>query len=632
MIARAVLISCVIAASTAAADPQHHWSSRFQFVDVDAIAADAAGNSVIAGHCYRWANLGGGPLGADGIVAAKFDPFGALLWSRLCLVDRNWTNQQVRSVAIDAQGNVVMVGRFTGTIDFGGGPLNSMATDIFVAKWDTDGNHMWSKRFGVTNSNNFAEDVAFDPAGNVIFIGNFSRAINFGGPGMVSMGGQDAFLAKLDPAGNHLWSQHLAGRLYQFGHCVAVDGNGSIFAGGTYQQEIYIGTGMLLSGGEDMFLARFDADGAVLDRRSYGDQSAQPFTSMAVDAAGNLFATGSFIGWINFDGVVFNSAPNDTDSYVVSFDSTLARRWGVHIGGTREQYVRAIAIDPAGNAGIIGSFKGPIDLGGTTHTGVGQRDVFLARLDANGAFTWAQTYGDYGDDIARGLAIDAEGNLLLTGVFRGTLDFGGGALRGGAQWNTFLARLGEGSIEPVLDIALSPRARAIEARWNVSSRRPIDRVMILRDVVSRTEPTIVFVGPLAPGEQSYVDRDVVAGETYRYEVIAVGPRDSQYRSSPATATVPVFADYLAQNAPNPFLARASITYSLGGGRTDVALVIYDVTGAQVRRIPQGSRDTGEYVVEWNGRDDAGREVSSGVYFYRLDGVSGVGPRKMVLLK
>jgi flagellar hook assembly protein FlgD len=52
----------------------------------------------------------------------------------------------------------------------------------------------------------------------------------------------------------------------------------------------------------------------------------------------------------------------------------------------------------------------------------------------------------------------------------------------------------------------------------------------------------------------------------------------------------------------------------------------------VRRIDQGSQDPGEYAAEWDGRDEAGRVVASGVYFYRLEGVTGVTPRKTVLLK
>jgi flagellar hook assembly protein FlgD len=98
-----------------------------------------------------------------------------------------------------------------------------------------------------------------------------------------------------------------------------------------------------------------------------------------------------------------------------------------------------------------------------------------------------------------------------------------------------------------------------------------------------------------------------------------------------SATVPVFSNVLGQNAPNPFNPTTSIVYSLSD-RAEVAVSIYDVAGVRVRRIDQGVRDAGEYAVEWDGRDDAGIVVGTGVYFYRLDGVSGVAPKKMVLLK
>ena len=67
-------------------------------------------------------------------------------------------------------------------------------------------------------------------------------------------------------------------------------------------------------------------------------------------------------------------------------------------------------------------------------------------------------------------------------------------------------------------------------------------------------------------------------------------------------------------------------------RANVAVEIYDVSGVRIRRIDQGVRDAGEYAVEWDGRDNAGNVVGTGVYFYRLEGVAGVAPRKMVLVK
>jgi len=108
------------------------------------------------------------------------------------------------------------------------------------------------------------------------------------------------------------------------------------------------------------------------------------------------------------------------------------------------------------------------------------------------------------------------------------------------------------------------------------------------------------------------------------------PEGTEFRSS-ATVTMPVFANSLEQNAPNPFVPTTSIAYSLSE-RASIVVSIFDVAGALVRRIEQGARDPGEYAIEWDGRDDLGHRVGSGVYFYRLEGIAGVAPRKMVLLK
>jgi plastocyanin len=88
---------------------------------------------------------------------------------------------------------------------------------------------------------------------------------------------------------------------------------------------------------------------------------------------------------------------------------------------------------------------------------------------------------------------------------------------------------------------------------------------------------------------------------------------------------------LGQNYPNPFNPSTTIEYSLPT-RTHAALSIFDSEGALVVRLDQGIRDAGPHHAEWNGRDRAGKPVGSGVYFYRLDGVTNVAPRKMVLLK
>ncbi|HXV13639.1 MAG TPA: FlgD immunoglobulin-like domain containing protein, partial [Candidatus Krumholzibacteria bacterium] len=252
------------------------------------------------------------------------------------------------------------------------------------------------------------------------------------------------------------------------------------------------------------------------------------------------------------------------------------------------------------------------------------------RFDPSGQVLWGERFGDAGADDAVGIGVDAAGDLVLTGRFAGAIDFGGAPLYGSSS-NVYLAKLGEGSMEPILSITVLPRAGAIEAQWDISSRWTLERFFVLRDNSSRTEPKIVAAGTLGPSSGVLMDRDVAPGETYRYELVVTTPTGVQFRSPVVTTTVPVYTTQLSQNFPNPFNPRTSISYVLAA-RADVALVIFDVSGTLVRRIDQGPREAGEYVVEWDGRDDAGNAVGSGVYFYRLEGISGVAPRKMVLLK
>jgi plastocyanin len=101
--------------------------------------------------------------------------------------------------------------------------------------------------------------------------------------------------------------------------------------------------------------------------------------------------------------------------------------------------------------------------------------------------------------------------------------------------------------------------------------------------------------------------------------------------APTPVELPTPVATLGQNFPNPFNPKTTIEYSLPT-RSRAVLAIYDSEGSLVMRMDQGVRDAGTHRIEWDGRDASGAAVGSGVYFYRLEGVAGVMPRKMVLLK
>ena len=91
------------------------------------------------------------------------------------------------------------------------------------------------------------------------------------------------------------------------------------------------------------------------------------------------------------------------------------------------------------------------------------------------------------------------------------------------------------------------------------------------------------------------------------------------------------AFWLAQNFPNPFNPRTTIAFHLqNSGET--SLKIYDINGREIRTLLRGNHAAGEHRVVWDGRNDGGNFVASGVYFYELKTEGQVSLRKMTLLR
>jgi hypothetical protein len=113
------------------------------------------------------------------------------------------------------------------------------------------------------------------------------------------------------------------------------------------------------------------------------------------------------------------------------------------------------------------------------------------------------------------------------------------------------------------------------------------------------------------------------------EIITLGELDNS-----ATGRIALPKAYsLAQNSPNPFNPSTTISYSVPEGNTDhVSLSVYDLRGRLIRTLVDQVREAGNYSVFWDGTDRFGRQVSSGVYFYRIRAGEFTQSRKMVLLK
>ncbi|WP_437950216.1 hypothetical protein WME98_04885 [Sorangium sp. So ce296] len=319
------------------ADGEHVWSARSgagSYVVWDSIDVDAAGNVVVAVSFTGQISLCGRSLTSatvDDSYVAKFDPAGHCLWVK------QLGATETHDVALDATGNVALAGSFgygdMKTIDLGGGPLTSAGReDVFVAKLDAAGAHLWSKRFG-DEALQRAYGVAVDGSGAVVIGGTFLGSVDFGGGALVSAGGFDflepgsvtwggnMFVTRFGPAGELLWAKRFGEYGPQTALDVAANVGGDIAITGLLYGDVDLGTGLMDCTYGDAFAAKLDATGTVRWAKHTGDRGRQYGQSTAIDATGSVFAAGPFLGTIDFGTGPLVNAPSEpsSDSFLVKF-------------------------------------------------------------------------------------------------------------------------------------------------------------------------------------------------------------------------------------------------------------------------------------------------------------------------
>jgi len=153
--------------------------------------------------------------------------------------------------------------------------------------------------------------------------------------------------------------------------------------------------------------------------------------NIKVDAAGNVYTTGYFGGVADFDPgpATFYLTPNGgaDAAYVSKLDINGNFLWAAQLGGSIVNYNYSVDVDGSGNVYSVGYFAGTVDFdpgpGVFNLTAIGQYDVSVSKLDANGNFVWAKNIGGANSDLAFSVLIDQSNNVCITGNFIGVVDF-----------------------------------------------------------------------------------------------------------------------------------------------------------------------------------------------------------------
>lgn len=316
------------------------------------------------------------------------------------------------SVAIDSRGNVLVGGMFAGTVDFGSGPRtppgmpNVNFWSPYVAKYSPDGALVWVLTFqGFTlNQDGRGVRLAVTPDDGVVLSGAYHGALDLGkGPLPFDGDSFDLFLAKFDRDGTPLWSRGFPAPAYQGPSDVVADSQGSIWLTGVFKGSVDLGTGPLVqrpsAHGGDFFVAKFGADGQTLLATRFGGDGDDSSYGLGLAPDDGVVVVGGFSAELDLGAAGKLTAADGFayDGFVLRLGPTGEVRWGKSIGGDANRKVAtAAAFDHQGEVLVSGVFAGSLSSLGEpalVSSGPGM-ESFAVKLSGEGEPRWKVGLGD----------------------------------------------------------------------------------------------------------------------------------------------------------------------------------------------------------------------------------------------
>jgi len=510
-----------------------------------------------------------------------------------------------RAISADRYGNCFVTGLFKELAYFDGQELTSSGgDDIFIAKYNANGELVWVRKAGGPNAD-YGLGITTDGDGNCFVTGSFFGEIRCGSLTIQSNGALDIFIAKYDSMGNLEWAKGAGGDGYDRGFSIAVDDAGNPVLTGFFNSTAHFDHIDLVSEGQtDIFVAKYDAQGRVVWARRAGGSESDEGYGIAVDESNGCTVTGYFRRAASFENILLNSEGAE-DIFIAKYDATGRLKWIRQAGGRSSDIANDIDLDCMGNSFITGSFGGSAAFGTTQLSSDGGGDIFVAKYDYFGNVVWAKNAGGPNDDVGRGIAADGFGGCVTTGEFVFDARFDTISLVSNGQRDVYIARYDRGG-----DVLWVKGAGGASSDVGDSiSRNPWHHYFITGHYV----------------DTSYFDSFMLQSEEYA-DIFIAKLIDSTYVADDLDPFSDVTAPVLFQNRPNPFNAESLIQYYLSrAGR--VTITLFDLRGREIRTLVKDDKQPGMHATAIQGSD-----LSSGMYICRLKIDGHILSKKIVFSK
>jgi hypothetical protein len=419
------------------------WAKKIDGTNDDigyGVAVDASGNVYVTGYYsivgITVDSIAGVTLDApiNGGMAAyivKYNTSGTAQWAKK--IDGTGSDEG-QGVAVDASGNVYVTGTYRiSSITVDGitldAPINA-GVAAYIIKYNTSGTALWAKKIDGAGTD-YGLGVAVDASGNVYVTGHYqSAAITVDGITLAAAlnGGFATYIIKYNTSGTALWAKKIDGMGNEYGNGVAVDASGNVYVTGYYTNAaITVDAGVTLdaplNGGAAAYIIKYNTSGTALWAKKIDGTGNEYGNGVAVDASGNVYVTGYYgAASITVDsvaGVTLDATLGGNAAYIIKYNTSGTAQWAKKIDGTGDDRGNGVAVDAFGNVYVTGRYNtAAITVDSLTlATPLGLSAAYIIKYNTSGTAQWAKKIDGTGNDLGMGVAVDVSGNVYVTGYY-----------------------------------------------------------------------------------------------------------------------------------------------------------------------------------------------------------------------
>ncbi len=383
------------------------------------LTSDTSNNVYVSG--YTLSDLDTNTvIGEADIFLIKYDSDGEQLWSSL---SGSTENDYIQGLTTTPSDETLMTGYTYGTLS---GNSSAGGVDMLLIKTAADGTMIWEKQFG-TSSDDYAYGVTTNLTGDIYVTGH-----TYGSYAETISGTKDFVLVKLDSSGDQIWARQLSNdeddsntAVYgTYGIAVKTDSSGNVYAAGFTTGAL---DGNTSSGEYDLFVVKYDSAGNLAWIKQLGSEGNEYIRGLQVTAAGEVYLTG-------FTDSDLDSQTNagEEDIFLTKLDTSGNIEWTRQTGTEYSEYGNDIALNSSEEIYVTGYTSGDFE-----GTNLGGSDFLIMKYDASGDVSWTKQLGTSSSELTRAITIDTADELYITGYTYGALD---GNSNSDSTYTSFLSR------------------------------------------------------------------------------------------------------------------------------------------------------------------------------------------------